>query len=285
MIMCQDVSAKQFSCNSHYQLLYHSSYPRSLNAHLTFKLDFPPGARVLSALPHGASFWARTARVDLELTDGRRQSLFLKVSDAANGGGMSKGEFEGVSALYKVANSFVPRPVGWGEYKSKPGRFFYLADFVDMIDELPEVQDFCEGLASMHKKSLELPHNGKFGFHEVTFEGCMYQDVGWSDRWEDLYARAIKAFAVQEREVHGPSQELDELLPPLLEKVIPRLLRPLQTNGRSIRPVLVHGDLWYGNISTNAVDGSPVMFDPSVFWAHNECEIYPRVGTGKSDKE
>ena len=39
-----------------------------------------------------------------------------------------------------------------------------------------------------------------------------------------------------------------------------------------MRPVLVHGDLWYGNMATNAETGAPISFDPAVFWAHNECQ-------------
>ena len=82
----------------------------------------------------------------------------------------------------------------------------------------------------------------------------------------------MRAFIEQENQVHGPSKDLEELLPPFFYKVIPRLLRPLQAGGRRIKPVLVHGDLWYGNIAKNAKTGGPVIFDPSVFWAHNECQ-------------
>ena len=57
----------------------------------------------------------------------------------------------------------------------------------------------------------------------------------------------------------------------LFDQVIPRLLRPLGTEGRSIRPVLVHGDLWQGNVATNAETGVPTSFDPAVWWVHNEC--------------
>ncbi|KAI0895594.1 Fructosamine kinase-domain-containing protein [Annulohypoxylon nitens] len=45
----------------------------------------------------------------------------------------------------------------------------------------------------------------------------------------------------------------DGLLPPLFNRVIPRLLRPLESEGRIIQPSLVHGDL--------------------CFWAHNEYEL------------
>lgn len=79
----------------------------------------------------------------------------------------------------------------------------------------------------------------------------------------------------------GPSSALEELLPALFEKVIPRLLRPLETGGRKLAPVLVHGNLWRGNVA--AVKDSPgrgVIFDSASFFAHNEC-IFPPGFFGK----
>lgn len=73
-------------------------------------------------------------------------------------------------------------------------------------------------------------------------------------------------------EAGGPSQELEDLMPPMLDKVIPRLLRPLETGGNSVVPSLVHGDLWCGNAALTLEDGAPLIFDPSCFWAHNECK-------------
>jgi protein-ribulosamine 3-kinase len=42
--------------------------------------------------------------------------------------------------------------------------------------------------------------------------------------------------------------------------------------------VLIHGDLWLGNVSIKD-DGSedPLMFDASAFWGHNECKFYERT--------
>ena len=73
-----------------------------------------------------------------------------------------------------------------------------------------------------------------------------------------------------EREPQGPSEELEELCEPLLEKVIPRLLRPLETGGRHIEPCLVHGDMWYGNVSSETDTGEPIVFDATAVYAHNE---------------
>ena len=70
---------------------------------------------------------------------------------------------------------------------------------------------------------------------------------------------------------------LDALLPVLFDKVIPRLLRPLESHGRVVRPSLVHGDLWYGNTGiVNPTTEEGIIFDPSSFWAHNECKS-PRI--------
>ena len=69
---------------------------------------------------------------------------------------------------------------------------------------------------------------------------------------------------------------MDALLPDLFGKVIPRLLRPLESEGRTLTPALAHGDLWCGNTGVvDEVTGDAMVFDPACFWAHNEC-IPPR---------
>ena len=73
-------------------------------------------------------------------------------------------------------------------------------------------------------------------------------------------------------ESQGPDAELKILLGQMISKVIPRLLRPLETGGRQIRPCLVHGDLYSGNVSVDAATGGPVLFDAACLYAHNECK-------------
>lgn len=236
----------------------------------------PPSTTIISASPHGASFWTRTAKIDVELSDGSPHVYFMKIATGDTGRGMVRGEFEGVTKLYEVIPEGVPRPIAWGTYKSQPDTHFYLCDFLDMIEDLPDVYAFSLLLAKLHKESIPRSPNGKFGFHEVTYEGSMYQDTTWCDTWEESMVLRMKASLGQERAVHGSRKEHEDLLPPLYDKVIPRLLRPLQTKGRSIKPALIHGDIWYGNMATNADTGKPLIFDPAVFWGHNECELFAR---------
>ena len=128
---------------------------------------FPKGAQVVTARPHGASFWTKTTRIDLELEDGRIRSYFLKASPIDLDKAMELSEFDGTAAVHRYVPECVPRPVGWGRYKSDPNTSFYICEFVAMIDKLPEVSSFCETLATLHKKSMS-DSNGKFGYHITT---------------------------------------------------------------------------------------------------------------------
>lgn len=72
----------------------------------------------------------------------------------------------------------------------------------------------------------------------------------------------------------GPWPEIEVLRTDMLKKVIPRLLRPLETNGRTVKPCLVHGDLWCGNAAVDQRTDLPLIYDPSSFYAHNECKYH-----------
>lgn len=113
--------------------------------------------------------------------------------------------------------------------------------------------------------------DGRFGADAPTFHGEVPVEHGWSDTWEAYFARTTRALLSQEQEVRGPSAEIRRLEGPFFDEVIPRLLRPLETEGRSIRPALLHGDLWRGNASTDKETGLPIIFDAASFYAHNEC--------------
>lgn len=96
--------------------------------------------------------------------------------------------------------------------------------------------------------------------------------VEWESSWEKFFSKSLRHALDLEIQAKGPDPELDALLPILFDKVIPRLLRPLETDGRSIKPSLVHGDLWYANAGLDMETGQSVIFDVCCFYAHNECK-------------
>ena len=187
-----------------------------------------------------------------------------------------KGEFESTSAMRCITPNFVPKPIAWGTYESLPDTHFYLAEFRNLTEELPEPPLFCESLAKLHKNGVS--PNGKFGFPFVTYNGDLPQENGFTDTWEEFFSNGLKHMFKLNADRAGPCKQLEDLISPLMSKVIPRLLRPLETGGNSVKPSLVHGDLWCGNTAVVLEDEAPLVFDPCCFWAHNECR-YPDLQT------
>lgn len=183
--------------------------------------------------------------MQLDFKNHESSIYFLKVASGDRGLAMMKGEFYSMQAIHNVTPHFAAMPLTWGTFKSNPELHFFLCDFIDMDDELPEINQFTESLAQLHRESKS--PNGKFGFGVTTYNGNLYQDVRWTDTWEECFVNGTRKDFELEREARGVSEEVEALLPALFEKVIPRLLRPLETDGKSVKPSLVHGDLWHGN--------------------------------------
>lgn len=72
---------------------------------------------------------------------------------------------------------------------------------------------------------------------------------------------------------NGPWAELDKISSLVITDVIPQLLGPLESDGRFVKPSLIHGDLWDGNIGTDYETGDVYIFDAGAYYAHNEMEL------------
>lgn len=72
---------------------------------------------------------------------------------------------------------------------------------------------------------------------------------------------------------NGRWPEYEDSFARLVKYAIPQILDPLTAEGRSIKPCLVHGDLWEGNTTTDLKTGEPMVFDAAAFYAHNEYEL------------
>jgi protein-ribulosamine 3-kinase len=185
------------------------------------------------------------------------------------GGDNLRGEFASMTAIYQATPNFVPAPIAVGTYVSDPDVHFSLCELVDMTDEVAEVDTLPAKLAELHMKSVS--PNGKYGFPIPTNQGALQQPNTWTASWEKFFSDMMQRCFDWEQEMHGRTEEMQELFEAILKKVIPRLLRPLETGEREIQPRIVHGDLWDGNTSTNAVTDKPLIFDASSMYAHNEC--------------
>jgi protein-ribulosamine 3-kinase len=194
----------------------------------------------------------------------------IKVSIGEEGRKALNGEFESTLAIHNIIGDSTPKPIAWGSFKALKDAHYYLCRFHYLTGEDPEVTPFCETIARLHKESVS--PNGKFGFHITTYNGNLPQDNTYADTWEEFFVKGFKHMLKLNVARGGPWPEMERLKDDMIEKVIPRLLRPLETGGRSVRPSLVHGDLWCGNTATDGETDQPLVYDPASFYAHNECE-------------
>ncbi|KAF2261381.1 hypothetical protein CC78DRAFT_500107 [Lojkania enalia] len=231
----------------------------------------PHGCRVVSTDGHGVSFRANTGRIDVELADGTSRAYFIKIESKNVGKNMLHSEFESMTAIYQLVPDFAPKPIAWGTYETIPDTHFFLSEFRGMLLDMPDADQFAARLSALHQNSRS--PNGKFGFHVITHAGNLPQYTGWEDSWETFFAKSLKQALDLEVKAKGHDPEFDTLIPAIFNKVIPRLLRPLESDGRSIKPSLVHGDLWFANSGVESENGKPLVFDACCFYAHNEYEF------------
>ncbi|KAK4085592.1 uncharacterized protein Triagg1_582 [Trichoderma aggressivum f. europaeum] len=204
----------------------------------------------------------------VQLRDGTPQSFFIKVISKEIGMNMTRGEFHSMSAMHNVLPEFVPRPIACGTYETIADTHFFLCEFREMTDDMPDPYKFAAFLSALHQKS-ESPTD-KFGFHIAAYAGNLPQFVAREGSWEAFFAKTMRQALDLEIGRKGPSEELGVFSHALFEKVIPRLLRPLESDGRVVKPSLVYGDLWYANAGIDADSDQPLVFDACCFFAHSE---------------
>lgn len=139
-------------------------------------------------------------------------------------------------------------------------------------EQMPDPEKFTARLAELHQKSHS--PTGKFGFHVTTYSGYLPQYTQWEESWEVFFSKSLRVALDLEIKTKGYDAEFDVLVPVIFDRVIPRLLRPLESEDRSVEPTLVHGDLWYGNSGVDKASGECLVFDACCFYAHHECEFH-----------
>jgi protein-ribulosamine 3-kinase len=165
---------------------------------------------------------------------------FPQSTSGEDGRRMMEGSFESESAFHFYSPDHVPKPIAFGSYDDDPATWFYLCEFRDMMDEVPDPADFVPVIVGIHKASMGKSPNGQYGFHVPTHLANIPNDNTWQGSWEAWFTQAMRQMFNIEEKAHGKDEHLEQLKKSMYEKVIPRLLRPLETGGRSIQPCLVH---------------------------------------------
>ena len=185
---------------------------------------------------------------------------------------MLDGEYHSMCELYKTAPGFVPKPYTWGKLNvSSPDTFYFLCDFIEMTNQDPDPVQLCTKLVEMHQASVS--PTGMFGFHVNTCQGNLAQQTAWDSSWVNYYIQLVRGAMHLNIEINGNWKDLEQCVDRLISHVVPQVLGPLEADGRAVKPCLIHGDLWDGNIGTDSKTGEIYVFDSSAHYAHNEMEI------------
>ncbi|KAI1266565.1 Fructosamine kinase-domain-containing protein [Xylariaceae sp. FL1019] len=233
----------------------------------------PANTTILSVQYYGSSAWSLTARLTTS-EKGPGRDCFLKVAYGESGRIMLLGEYESSKLIYEKQQDFIPEPLGFGRYcdVSPPETYFYLSRFIDMdITTNPDPVEFTARLAEMHKLS-ESP-TGMFGFHVPTCDGDRPHVVEWEASWATFYKKLLLGVCKLDFARNGLWPEFERALDQVTSEVIPRLLDPLQNGDKALKPCLVHGDLWEGNVGIHSITNKTLLFDAGSYFAHNEMEL------------
>lgn len=195
---------------------------------------------------------------------------------------MAEGEYESQKALAAIIPDNVVIPMAWGMFGEDKSKAFFITRFRDLRDRPPPTVQFLTILKKLHQTSVS--PTGKFGFQVTTYNGPPKMVNHWTDNWEEYFARQFRSDISFLQNVYGEDAELADLTEAFIRKVVARLLRPLQTGGRDIKPTLCHGDLWDGNVQIDVNTQQPIMFDSCAFYGHNESQhLSDNIGQGAYD--
>lgn len=211
---------------------------------------------VQSCNRHGGSEWTVAARIDTTTANFEPKTYFLKVASLAcpqsdansyqcaefeQGRVMLEGEFHSMNELYKVAPALVPKPYAWGQLTvDNPATYYFLCDFIDKGSQDPDPEALCIKLVAMHKSSKS--PTGMFGFHiNPVLRGNLPLPTAWNPDWQAFFIQLLRATLSLDQRINGTWKNIGELVEMAITHVVPQVLGPLEADGRSIKPSLIHG--------------------------------------------
>jgi len=187
-----------------------------------------------------------------------RGPLFVKLA-AVSLRAMLEAEAEGLRELAAAGAVRVPQVLAVGEASDSA----YLA--LEWIDFAPGTRTtdsrLGEQLARQHSHTAD-----RFGWHRGNTIGSTPQQNAWADDWMAFFRERRLLFQLDLARSRGHGGRLQVRGTELLER-----LGGLFESYRPV-PSLLHGDLWGGNWAADE-RGSPVIFDPAVYYGDREADI------------
>ena len=172
---------------------------------------------------------------------------------------MFQAEADGLARLRQAGSLRVPETLALG---SSEDEAFLVLEWLDLVEpDAASEEKFAEALAWQHRNRAQA-----YGLERGNFIGATTQPNDVSDDWVGFWRerRLLYQLDLAARNGHaGRLQDRGRQLAGVMDVFF-----------ASYRPAasLLHGDLWGGNRGALA-DGTPVVFDPAVYFGDREADI------------
>ncbi|XP_046399527.1 ketosamine-3-kinase-like isoform X2 [Ischnura elegans] len=168
--------------------------------------------------------------------------IFVKFHQGSKARLMFEGEYESLKALDVTGAVSVPKPIS--VVNTPGGGSAIVMQFVEMTSLRKFQEKLGEDLARLHQWTPDPDQReGKFGFHVDTCCGYIPMVNSWSDDWVSFYTQQRLGEQIRLVEEKTGDKEATELWSRLQLKI------PKFFEGIEVKPSLLHGDLWGGNVA------------------------------------
>lgn len=221
-----------------------------------------------------------------EIDDGNK--IYIKSNTASDSGFMFQGEFFSLESIAATQAIRVPKPKFTMDFTHKEQGAVLVMEYIEDLKGLNKYQAQCgDKLAKLHLDNFNLeleekrlenwigkeaarPYINQFGFDMATCCGKIPLDNEWSDDWLLFFARNRLDTQIRMIQSDHGHREIGEIWSKL-QLIIPKFFKPLKEKDITIKPSLLHGDLWGGN--AGETEDEPIIFDPASFYGHHEFDL------------
>jgi len=196
------------------------------------------------------------------------ESLFLKINHSDNSEVLAC-EYQALAFLQKsgMAN-YYPKPIMFEKSVSELKQTYCM-----LVMEYFELSSINSGSAVLLGESLAKQHNihsDRYGWECDNFIGTTPQTNEWNESWSVFFReqRLAPQLAL------AVSKGLNASTVSLVDLVIENLSIYFDsTDTAVIKPSLLHGDLWSGNLATIQDSREPLFYDPAPYFGDPEVDI------------
>lgn len=167
-------------------------------------------------------------------------------------------EAEGLQKLRKSTFLKIPQTFGHGRIEDYN---YLLSEFIPSSrQQLDYWENLGFGLAHLHLNTAK-----KFGLNSDNYIASLHQKNHQFDNWQDF-------FIEQRLEPMLGMAYFDRLIPLDFLKKFQTIYPKLDSIFPKEKPVLLHGDLWSGNVICDG-EGQPCLIDPAIYYGHREMDL------------